>query len=91
MKKVTEAIVEDATIVITVKELEALNEKVTAINKVQMQIGGIEAHKHELLHTISILNSQLQTMQKELEAVYGPVNIDLKTGEISDVTADTQN
>jgi hypothetical protein len=82
MKKVKETGVEK----VTAEELALLTEKVGAMNKVQMQIGGIEAHKHELLHSIAELNNQLQTVQKELEEKYGSITIDLSTGEITYVS-----
>ncbi len=89
MKKVTEAVVEDATRVIASEELAILNEKVTAINKAQMQIGGLEAHKHELLHALVGLGAELKEIQSKLESEYGSVSVDLVTGEISDVANNT--
>ena len=50
----------------------------------QMQIGGIEAHKHELLHSIALKTTSLKDMQKTLEEIYGAVNIDLNTGVVTD-------
>lgn len=82
MKKVEEVSVEK----ITSEELAKLTEKVTEMNKAQLQIGGIEAHKHELLHALAALNNELQVVQKELEDKYGSVSIDLATGEISHVS-----
>lgn len=79
---------------ITSEELEGLKAKVEAVNNAQMQIGGLEAHKHELLHTISGLANELREIQKGLEDTYGSVNIDLATGEITeiaDVTDNTEN
>ena len=72
-------------------ELTKLTEKVTAINKLQMQLGGIEAHKHELLHVISGVNQELQGIQKELEEKYGNVSIDLATGEMTHVSDNQEN
>ena len=69
---------------ITSEELTNLQEVVNKVNKIQMQIGGIEAHKHELLHSISLLSGELRKAQKELQDIYGDVNIDLTTGDISD-------
>jgi len=89
MKKVKEDVIATANRVITAEELATLNEKVTAINKVQLQVGGLEAHKHELLHTLAGLAEEMKKIQATLEAEYGPVNIDLSTGEISDVANNT--
>lgn len=87
MKKVEVTEVEK----ITSEELTVLTEKVTALNKLQMQLGGIEAHKHELLHVISGLNQELQGVQKELEDKYGNVSIDLATGEMTHVSDNKEN
>jgi hypothetical protein len=69
---------------ISKEELTYLQELVGKVNNVQMQIGGVEAHKHELLHSISLLSSELRKKQTELKEIYGDVNIDLATGTISD-------
>lgn len=87
MKKVEVAEVEK----ITSEELTKLTEKVTAMNKAQMQLGGMEAHKHELLHALSGMNQELQVVQKELEDKYGNVSIDLATGEITHVSDNKEN
>jgi len=72
MKKVEETGVEK----VTAEELTALNEKINAMNKLQIQIGGLEAHKHDMLTALSTLNIEMQGIQKDLEAKYGSVNID---------------
>ena len=70
---------------ITSEELDQLKAAVSALNAMQMQIGGLEAYKHDLLDKMKVLTSDLQSVQKELETAYGSVNIDLQTGNISDV------
>jgi len=69
---------------LTETELKELNSIVNEINEVQMQIGGMEAHKHELLHSIAVKTISLKAIQKTLEEIYGKVNIDLNTGIITD-------
>ena len=64
------------------QELESLQEKVNKINSLQVQIGGLEAQKHELLHAISAANTELGVIQSELSEKYGDVSVDMKTGEI---------
>ena len=64
------------------QELESLQEKVNKINSLQVQIGGLEAQKHELLHAISTANTELSVIQSELSEKYGDVSVDMKTGEI---------
>tara|TARA_R110001606_G_scaffold58411_2_gene139906 strand:- start:1338 stop:1595 length:258 start_codon:yes stop_codon:yes gene_type:complete len=69
---------------LTETELKDLKAIVGEINEVQMQIGGIEAHKHELLHSIALKTTTLKDLQKTLEETYGAVNIDLNTGIVTD-------
>ena len=69
---------------LTETELKDLKAIVSEINEVQMQIGGIEAHKHELLHSIALKTTALKDLQKTLEEIYGAVNIDLNTGIVTD-------
>jgi allophanate hydrolase subunit 1 len=76
---------------VTAEELTALNEKINAMNKLQIQIGGLEAHKHDMLTALSTINTDMQGLQKELEAKYGSVNIDLATGEITYVSDNQEN
>ena len=64
------------------QELESLQEKVNKINSLQVQIGGLEAQQHELLHAISTANTELGVIQSELSEKYGDVSVDMKTGEI---------
>ena len=74
MKKVTKKV--------TKKELENLKQSVDSINGLQMQIGGIEAQKHELLHALSIKQGDLYKFQEELKEKYGDVTVNISTGEI---------
>ena len=76
---------------VTAEELTALNEKINAMNKLQIQIGGLEAHKHDMLTALSTINTDMQGLQKALEAKYGSVNIDLATGEITYVSDNQEN
>tara|TARA_R110000796_G_scaffold32837_1_gene85581 strand:+ start:169 stop:423 length:255 start_codon:yes stop_codon:yes gene_type:complete len=69
---------------LTTNELDSLKLFVENVNKIQIQIGGIEAHKHELLHAIALKNTDLRECQEQLKEKYGNVNIDLNTGIITD-------
>lgn len=68
---------------ISKKELETLQGFVNEANKFQMQIGGVEAHKAQLIKALDSVSIKLSAVQKELEEKYGNVNIDLQTGEIT--------
>ena len=65
-------------------ELEELQSGIRKINNLQLQIGGLEAQKHELLHTITEASREFQHKQSELQDKYGMVDIDISTGEIKE-------
>ena len=76
---------------ISKEELTKLQEAVNKVTGFQMQIGGLEAQKHELLHSIAEASGELGAVQKELEAEYGPVSVDINTGEIKTVESNQKN
>lgn len=65
-------------------QLKKLQELVGTINNLQMQVGGFEAQKHQALHQISEVQGELNVYQKELEAEYGKVSINLQDGTVSE-------
>lgn len=66
------------------QELKSLQDGINAINGLQMQIGGIESQKHELLHAITKASEDFKKLQKALEEKYGKVDVDISTGEIKE-------
>ena len=72
-------------------ELKELQTAVNSVSEVQMQIGGIEAHKAKLIANILLLNKEVESTQKILAAKYGDVNINLSTGEITEHAADKKD
>ena len=76
---------------ISEEQLKWLQESVNKQNQIQMQIGGIEGHKAKLVTQLQGVAEELQKMQADLEKEYGSVNIDLKTGEISEVDVPASN
>jgi hypothetical protein len=76
---------------LSTEELTKLQDAVGAVNNIQMQIGGVEAQKHELLHQIVVASKDLADVQKALEETYGSVSVDIKTGEIKEDEPNTQD
>ena len=76
---------------ISENQLKGLQETVNKQNKIQMQIGGIEGHKAGLIIQLQEIVAELSKQQAELEKEYGSVNIDLQTGEISEVDVPASN
>ena len=68
---------------ITEEQLKAIQELVSPINQIQMEIGRMATQKHMMLHQITKLQESLQEEQTSLEKQYGKVNINIQTGEIS--------
>ena len=66
-------------------QLKGLQDTVNKQNQIQMQIGGLEGHKAGLITQLQGVVKELTDLQAELEKEHGSVNIDLQTGEISDV------
>lgn len=73
------------------QELVNLQELVKAINQVQLQIGGLEAQKHDLLHQLVGIKQKLNEFQEELEKKYGNVSIDIQSGEIKENESPEKN
>ena len=69
---------------LTDEQLKKLQEAVSKVNNLQVQIGGMELQKHELLHATQQATTELQAIQAELEKEYGSVSIDIQTGDIKE-------
>jgi|TARA_R110000782_G_scaffold2898_4_gene10779 predicted nuclease with TOPRIM domain len=79
---------------ITTEELDNLQALVNNLNKTQLEIGSIEVRKHTLAHQVTAIQSQMQTLQKTFEDLYGKVDINITDGAISypeDVEADKKD
>jgi len=76
---------------ITDEELKSVQEKVSNINQVQMQIGGMEVQKNIALDTIKASQMDLQTIQKELEDKYGKVSVNLQDGTITEIPEEDES
>ena len=70
---------------ITDKELKSVQEKVNAINQVQMQIGGLEVQKNIGIETLKGHQQELQVIQKTLEEKYGKVSVNLQDGTVTEI------
>jgi hypothetical protein len=66
---------------ITEEQLKKVNEGQEKLMGLVNQIGVLESQKHGLLHQVADVNKEVEEFKTELEKEYGPVNIDLKTGE----------
>jgi hypothetical protein len=75
---------------ITEEQLKKVNEGQEKLIGLVNQIGVLESQKHGLLHQVADVNKEVEEFKAELEKEYGPVNIDLKTGEYEIIEAGTK-
>ena len=64
-------------------ELTQLQAAVNKVNQVQLQVGGLELQKHELIHTMSSAQAELSSVQNILKDKYGDISVDISTGQIA--------
>ena len=52
---------------LTEDELKALQENVSKLNQVHLELGKLENQKHKILHQVNEIESLFDELQKELE------------------------
>ncbi len=67
------------------EELKLIVTKQNEVSSIMNSIGMLEAKKHELLHSFARINGELEDIKKDLEKNYGQININLETGEYTEV------
>ena len=67
---------------ITDEQLTNMRQVVSAINKAQMDVGIIEVRKHEALHAITQMQTQIVELQNEFKEQYGTDDINIADGTI---------
>jgi len=70
---------------VTDEELKSVQEKVTQINQVQMQVGGLATQQAFGIDQIKHLQDELKVIQDGLEEKYGKVSVNLQDGTIKDI------
>jgi len=68
---------------VTKEQLTKIQSVVDRINSTQLNIGQLEARKHQLLHMIAGVNDELTLLQNELEKEYGTNDINISDGTIN--------
>tara|TARA_Y100000817_G_scaffold136029_1_gene106601 strand:- start:193 stop:471 length:279 start_codon:yes stop_codon:yes gene_type:complete len=67
---------------ISEEELTELRNVVSAINKLQFDIGTIEVQKHNALHALFEGNDKLSSIQSNFKEKYGTDDINIQDGAI---------
>jgi len=66
---------------ITDEQLKEIQETQGKVNQILNNIGFVEVQKSALKVEFSKANEEAEDVKKKLEEEYGPINIDLQTGE----------
>jgi len=70
---------------ITEEQLKTIRESQTKLTDLLNKVGYAEATKHGLLHEFAKVNKEVEDFKAELEEQYGPINIDVETGEYTEL------
>ena len=65
------------------EQLQSIQRIVNKINNAQMNIGQLEARKHQILHMIAGVNDELTLLQTEFDKEYGTFDINIQDGTIN--------
>jgi len=64
------------------EQLESIRVVVNRINQIYIELGRLEALKHNNLHTLAGVQDELMIIQNTLKEEYGTDDINIQTGEI---------
>ena len=79
---------EEAKQMISEKQLKTIQELTGKQNDMVLQLGSFEVQKSAVLEQFKSNNKLVDDFKKELEEEFGQIQIDLKTGEISELPVD---
>ena len=68
---------------VTDEQLKKVQDVVNKINNSQMNLGQMEARKHQVLHFLAGTNDELVLIQTELREQYGTDDINIQDGTIN--------
>jgi len=68
---------------ITNDELNKVQSIINNINRAQLEIGGFESKKHNILHHITMLQEELSKMQVQFKNNYGTDDVNIQDGTIN--------
>jgi len=63
-------------------DLQKIQSIVSGINKSYVEVGRLEAAKHNQLHILAGIQDELALLQDQLKKEYGTDDVDIQTGEI---------
>ena len=75
---------------ITTEQLEKINAGQKDLQSVLTNIGVLESQKHSYLHQLADLNKSIEEFKSEIEAEYGPININLQDGSYTEIVKESE-
>jgi hypothetical protein len=72
------------------EELKLIKEQQKDLSKLVNEIGLLETQKHGLLHEIAVVNKDIRDYKEVLETQYGSINVDIETGEYTQMESDVE-
>lgn len=79
---------EEAKQMISEKQLKTIQELTSKQNELVLGLGSHEVQKNSILEQFKVNDELIVKFKKELEDEFGQVQVDLKTGEISEIPKD---
>ncbi len=79
---------EEAKQMISEKQLKTIQELTSKQNELVLGLGSHEVQKNSILEQFKVNDELIVKFKKELEDEFGQVQVDLKTGEISEILED---
>lgn len=75
---------------ITAEQLEKISNGQKDLQAVLTNIGVLESQKHSYLHQLAELNKTIEDFKSEMEAEYGPININLQDGSYTEIAEEAK-
>lgn len=76
---------------ITAEQLEKISNGQKDLQSVLTNIGVLESQKHGYLHQLAELNKAIEDFKSEMEAEYGPININLQDGSYTEIVEEAKS
>jgi len=72
------------------EELKSIIDQQDKLEKLVKEIGILSTQQHALCHEVGIMNQTIQKTKEDLETKYGSINIDLATGEYTEIEKEAE-
>ena len=74
---------------ITEEQLAKINAGQKDLQTLLTNIGVTESQKHSYLHQLADVNKSIEEFKSEIEAQYGPININLQDGSYTEIVKES--